>query len=53
LERGEPEIKALEKLELEIRAQTDMEGVCGVLKNAGALYYENIEECPEVINLGL
>jgi len=53
LERGEPEIKALEKLELEIRAQTDMEGVCGVLKNAGALYYENIEECPEVMNLGL
>jgi len=53
LERGEPEIKALEELQVKIRAQTNMEGVCGVLKNAGALYYENIEECPEALDLGL
>lgn len=53
VERGEPEIEALEELELEIRAQTDMEGVGRVLKNAGAMYYENIEECSEVLDLSL
>jgi len=53
MEQGEPEREALDALQLEIRAQTHMEGVCGVLKNAGAMYYENIEECPEVSELGL
>lgn len=53
VERGEPEIRALEELQWKIRAQTDMEGVCAVLKHAGAIYYENIEECPEVLDLGL
>lgn len=53
LERGEPEIQALEKVQWGIRAEKEMEGVCEVLKNAGAMYYENIEECPEVLILGL
>ena len=36
-----------------LRQQSDMEGVCRVLKNAGGHFYSRIENCPEVVKLRL
>ena len=40
-------------LEVKLRGQEDMNGVCGVLRDAGAVFYEDLRECPEVVDWGL
>ena len=50
-EEGWDEQKSL--LDSKLRAQEDMDGYCEVLKDYGAQYYTDINECPEIHTLGL
>jgi len=38
---------------IKLQKQDDMDGFCKVLLEAGGTYYENIEDCLEVLRLGL
>lgn len=40
-------------LNMRIREQDDMDGVCDVLREAGVVYYRDLRDCPQVIELGL
>ena len=54
LEHEESEEHAkFEALQTSIRQQRDMDGVCQVLEKAGAEFYEEMADCPEVQSLDL
>ena len=56
MESMEESVREQEKMapfEVKLRKQEDMDGVCDVLREAGAVYYKNMRECPEVVGLGL
>lgn len=40
-------------LAMRIREQEDMDGICDVLREAWRVYYKDLKECPEVLELGL
>lgn len=52
-ERGDPEKERIKALKSEIVRQKNMDEVCEVLEHAGAQYYKQIENCPEVASMGL
>jgi len=43
----------LEWVRSHLAREKDMEGFCRVLGRAGAMFWERIEECEEVVRLGL
>lgn len=53
MEQYDVECERFAVLEREIRGQEDMDGVCDVLQAAGAVRYPRVEDCPEVVGLGL
>ena len=49
-ERHGDQMKSLKE---RLKKQDDMDSACEVLRDAGAVHYERIEECPEVVELDL
>ncbi|MDI1487965.1 MAG: hypothetical protein OHK93_007239 [Ramalina farinacea] len=40
-------------LKMNIEAQDNMDGVCDILRDTGGEFYKSLEDCPEVVDLGL
>ena len=43
----------IKEVQRQVREQKDMDGVCAVLRDAGATFYTDIEHCPEAVEVGL
>ena len=46
-------VAAVNNLKINVKKQEDMQQVVNLLKDAGASFYDNIEDCPEVVKLKL
>lgn len=53
IEEIEKNSNRTESLRKALRGQVDMAGVCEVLRQAGAVFYKDHRECPEVVKTGL
>lgn len=53
IEESDREGEKMVLLAMRVREQEYMDGVCDVLKEAGAVYYKDLVECPEILELGL
>ena len=51
MEESVREQETMAPFEVKLRKQEDMDGVCDVLREAGAVYYKDMRECPEVVGL--
>lgn len=55
MERAEEECEGekMALLECKLSEQKDMNGFCDAFRDAGAVFYEDLRDCPEAVELGL
>ena len=53
MEESVREQETMVPFEVKLRKQEDINGVCDVLREARAVYYKDVRECPEAVGLGL